>query len=313
MSNIIAAMIPSSFQPDAASEEKLNSFRPTRIFAGGNFAMSLQEDGSIVYLYRKEGWDFSDFPDFKEYMCGTIIEDSDAPGIITQDLKERIHDITAEEFEALLADAAKRGEPVSEGVYSILEKIKLEEAWQDVQQMICYHGVWYAALKKDGRVVSLGIFSQYETIAEDWTEIVQIASDGNSLYGLKADGTVCVHPAASLQKQYVENLCTWQDIVQIAGGNTLFGLRKDGTVVSMKGLFSSECETWSNITYIAASRYALVGIREDGTLAAACRKESGFAAEDVTDWKDIESIAVCDEYCVAVGRDGTVYCTKSKP
>lgn len=304
--------------PETASDEKTdpqNSFVPTRIFAASDFAIYLQEDGSIVYLYSKEDWNF---PDFREYTCGAIIEDSAYPSVITQDLKLRIHDITAEEFDAELKGAGAGGEPVSAGTYSILERMAEEETWQNVRQMLCSHGVWYAALKKDGTVVSIGIFSADEAIAEDWSDVVQIAAAGSALYGLKADGSVYAHlelSSPALQEQYEQTVGAWQNIVQIAGGDTntnqLFALRKDGTVVSMTGLFASQCDTWSGITAIAASRYALVGIREDGTLTAVCSKESGFSAEDVAEWKNIESVAVCDEYCAAVGSDGTVYRTET--
>ncbi|MDE7325223.1 MAG: hypothetical protein K2N63_02930 [Lachnospiraceae bacterium] len=37
--------------------------------------------------------------------------------------------------------------------------------------------------------------------------------------------------------------------------------------------------------------------------------ENAFGEEEFFGWKDIERIAVCDNYCIAVGKDGRVYRT----
>ena len=138
-------------------------------------------------------------------------------------------------------------------------------------------------------------------------------SGGNALFGLKSDGTVCAHLKMNYMrygKTLEEEIREWSDIVQIAGEDSVTGLKKDGTVVSTKGGIFCECQEWSGITEIAASRYALVGIKEDGTLMAICSEKCGFQEEELAGWKDIEHVAVCDEYCIAIGKDKTVYRTE---
>lgn len=97
----------------------------------------------------------------------------------------------------------------------------------------------------------------------------------------------------------------WTDIVQITDGRELFALKGDGTVLATAGDFYAYRQ-WDKITAIAASRYALVGIREDGTLVAECTEQSGFKEEELSGWDEVEQIAVCNDYCIAVRKDGTV-------
>lgn len=62
-------------------------------------------------------------------------------------------------------------------------------------------------------------------------------------------------------------------------------------------------------TTIYACRDYAMRICEDGTLAAECRLENGFQEEELEGWDEIKQVAVCNEYCVAVRKDGTILMT----
>jgi len=285
-------------------------FAPTCLYAASTYALLLNEDGTVTYLYMGGEQNYSDF---KEYQCAGIVEDLSEPGIITGDLTSRVGQITAEELKILFDDTVARGEMLGEGVYSLYTTRKEQESWKDVCQMISDEGIWYAALKTDGTVFTLNVFSSYSPPdIEEWTDIVHIESDGSHLFGLKSDGTVCAHfgtMSAELKKTYGEEIAGWRDLVQITGGGKVTGLKSDGTVVTMRRGIYTACEEWSGIRQIAASRYAIVGLKEDGTIVAVCSKDSAFGEEDFFGWEDIERIAVCDNYCIAVSKAGRVYRT----
>ncbi len=42
---------------------------------------------------------------------------------------------------------------------------------------------------------------------------------------------------------------------------------------------------------------------------AVCSKDSPFGEKDFWGWEDIERIAVCDNYCIAISKKGRVYRT----
>ncbi len=301
--------VPESETFPVSGGQSFVSFAPTRLYAAATYALAMDENGWVTYLYVDED---SAYPDFTKYLCAGIVEDTSWPGIITQDLKRRIGGMTSKERYAMIGDSLLRGELVGAGPMSAVERLEQQEMWQDVCQMVSVWGDWYAALRTDGTVLSIGCFGSYEAQEEDWTDIVQIVSGGDSLFGLKADGTVCAHLHTNYMvygKTCEEEIGEWSDIVQIVGGNLVTGLKKDGTVVTIRRGILGECQEWSGITKLAASQYSVVGIKEDGTLIAKCSEKCGFQAQELAGWKEIVDIAVCDEYCIAIGKDKTVYRT----
>lgn len=279
--------------------------QPVTLYANPNYAVQIQ-DGSLRYLYRSDDYGIGEngYPAYEGCIAAGIVEGErfeEAPEIIS-DSGIFVRDENAMPKgwqDALSYEAAP----------DILSQV---EQWEDIVQLIGDMREGYAALLSDGTVVSVGIVNSVwdqEAVVEDWVDIVRIVSGHGVIYGLKQDGSVCVHAkdwGDRLDRMNLEKeLAGWTDIVQIAGGRDLFALKKDGTVLTTAQGFYAYRQ-WKKITAIAASGSALVGIREDGTVAAECVGRNGFWEEEFLDWDEVEQIAVCDAYCIAIRRDGTV-------
>lgn len=282
---------------------------PVTLYANSNYAVQIKDD-SIRYLYQS-GYDFGAgedrYPSYEGYTVSGIVE-----GERFEEALEIISDSGV-----LVRDEKTMPKGWQDGhSYEITPYILNEvERWDNIVQLVGGMREGYAALKGDGTVVSIGIVNsvwEQEAVVEDWTDIVQIVAAYGYIYGLKRDGTVCVHVQGDyLSKINLEKrLAGWTDIVQITGGRELFALKEDGTVLATANDFYSY-KQWEKIVAIAASRYALVGIREDGTLVAECMDQSGFKEGELSGWDEVEQIAVCDDYCIAVRKDGRVCKTGS--
>lgn len=279
--------------------------QPVTFYANPDYAIQIQ-DGSLRYLYQSDdhGMGEKGYPAYEGCIAAGIVEGErfeEAPEIISDSgIFVRDEDAMPKGWQDALSYEAA---PV------ILSQV---EQWEDIVQLSGDMREGYAALLADGTVVSVGIVNSVwdqEAVVEAWTDIVRIVSGHGVIYGLKQDGTICVHAqdwGDSLDRMNLEKeLAGWTDIVQITGGRDLFARKKDGTVLTTaKGFYAYR--QWEKITAIAASRSALVGIREDGTVAAECAGRSGFCEEELSGWDEVEQITVCDAYCIAIRRDGTV-------
>lgn len=294
--------------------EKKVEPQPTTIYAQKDYAMRICEDGTVEYLYQGDGFaeyvslkTDEPFPTFSEYECIGIVEGKfeELLEIITKDGRRvSTNTQTAVWWEEHLAHSL-----TSVSLERVPIVLGYAEEWEDMVQLVGESYSDYAALRKDGTVVSTGIVDsiyEEELVEEDWTDIVHIVADSSLIYGLKQDGTICFsyNKYAGDQRQLAKRLATWEDIVQIAGGRYLFGVKSDGTVLSTAPFYYYT--QWTDITAVAASDYAIVGIKKDGTLVAECKPSSGFQEEELADWDEIEQVAVCNEYCIAIRRDGTV-------
>lgn len=289
--------------------------QPTTLYASGDYAMRICEDGTVEYLYQRDGFaeymsgkTDEPFPTFSEYECIGIVEGDkceDLPEIITRDGRfVSASKWTAAYWEEYLAHHMTS---VSLEIAPIVRGYA--EQWEDMVQLIGDSYSGYAMLRKDGTVVSTGIVDsiyEQELVEEDWTDIVHIVANDGMIYGLKQDGTICFsyNKYNSDERMLKKRLAAWKDIVQIAGERYLYGVKSDGTVCGTGSFYYFR--QWTGITAIAVSDYAIVGIKEDGTLVAECKASSGFQAEEIADWDEIEQVAVCNEYCIAIRRDGTV-------
>ena len=202
--------------------------------------------------------------------------------------------------------------------------------WTDIVAVSAgmYHTV---GLKLDGTVVAVGSNSDNKCSVSDWTDIVAVSASDNYTMGLKADGTVV---AVGSNGYGPWNVRGWTDIVAIsAGSNNAVGLKKDGTVVSilrsyhmtdimLPGSGSTEpttAEQEEHLAELAAAREAItgcrettisagelytIGLRSDGTVAAAGRNLYGQC--DVSDWTDIVAVSAGPGHSVGLRSDGTV-------
>lgn len=93
--------------------------------------------------------------------------------------------------------------------------------------------------------------------------------------------------------------------VQIAGTFWQTALlRPDGTIRCGFGSGAEQCTSWKNITAIAAAHEHILGLRADGTVAAAGANENGKC--NVQDWTNITAIAAGMSHSVGLCSDGTV-------
>lgn len=281
------------------------------LYANDNYAVQIEADGTVQYLYQSE-YDFGSaetrYPSFREYVPVGIVE-----GERFEESLEIISSAgTWVRKEPEMSDDAWEGHLGYEETPSIVEQV---EGWSDIVQLVGDKRYGYAALKSDGTVISIGVVNsvwENTTFVEDWADVVHIVSDDGIIYGLKQNGTIDVHTRRGdiLDQMHLEKkLAAWTDIVQIAGGAELFALKSDKTVLSTASNFYAYKE-WEGIIKIAASRTALVGIKEDGTVVAECKYPCGFGEGDLAGWDGVEDIAVCNDYCIAIRQDGTILKTK---
>lgn len=297
----------------SCANPKTAQLRPVTLYANNNYAVQIQADGTVKYLYPSDynfGSGETRYPTFQAYTSAGIVEG--------ERFEESLEILSASgtwvRKEPEMPDDVWEGRLAYEETPTILQQV---EGWSNLVQLVGDKRYGYAALKSDGTVISIGVVNsvwENTALAENWTDVVHIVSDDGVIYGLKQDGTIYVHTQRGdiLDQMHLEKkLAAWTDIVQIAGGAELFALKSDKTVLSTASNFYAYKE-WEGIMKIAASATALVGIKEDGTVVAECKYPCGFAEEDLAGWDEVEDIAVCNDYCIAIRQDGTVLKTKSE-
>lgn len=174
----------------------------------------------------------------------------------------------------------------------------------------------FIALLNDGSVLVGGYpNSIVEALknAEGNENIVQVVTGSNSLYGLKADGTMV--PFHSL---FAEDFSLWQGITRLnLIDNMLLGLKEDGTVMAAGAVSGIDgwdhdghtgeysIDRWKNIREIASDSSRYVGIKEDGTVVIGgngADKSQG----NLRSWTDIVQVDVDNPDVVGLRSDGTV-------
>ena len=90
------------------------------------------------------------------------------------------------------------------------------------------------------------------------------------------------------------------------GEEHIVGLRSDGTVLATGEKSSGQCDVseWRDVISVACGKSHTVGLRVDGTVIAV--GYNGYGRCDVSEWRDIVSIACGREHTVGLRRDGTV-------
>ena len=156
-------------------------------------------------------------------------------------------------------------------------------SWSDIVDIACgdFHTV---GLRRDGTVVACGGKNYHDgqrmytvevdfgqCAVEAWADIAVICCSGQTTFGVKKDGTVCVAGEALLDR-FGEAAClAWTDIVGIAAGsNHVVGVRSDGTVVACGKNDCGQCNVsgWTDVVVVACGAGHTVGIRKDGTILA---------------------------------------------
>lgn len=123
------------------------------------------------------------------------------------------------------------------------------------------------ALKRDGTVVTTN--DSFADSISGWKDIVDISCYGNTILGLKSDGTVVGESINVIGKKDT-SFETWSEIIAVStGGDHFVGLKKDGTVVACGDDDSGQCyytKNWTDIVSISANGYETLGLKKDGTV-----------------------------------------------
>jgi alpha-tubulin suppressor-like RCC1 family protein len=173
-------------------------------------------------------------------------------------------------------------------------------------------GEKFAVPAKPMRTVATGRNQEGQCDVSGWEDIVSIAAGHRYTVGVRMDGTLIF-----TGKDY-PSISDWKGISTIAAqGEYVAGLRENGTVVTS---FKADVSGWKNISAIAVGQgdfsesnahAHIVGLREDGTVAAAGCNEDGQC--NVSGWANVVSIAAFDYCTLGVREDGTVLRTGRSP
>ena len=185
-----------------------------------------------------------------------------------------------------------------------------KEEFADMTRVVSGGG-WLLGLREDGTVISWGASGGLEgqTQVEDWTGIVDIAACSQAALGIKEDGTVLVAGSCSgdgadgretsgSASDWLEEIAGWSGIRQaVITEDLALGLREDGTVAAAGALAENlNLSEWTQIDFLAAGNGEAVGVKEDGTVLSTKRTLNSTAAA---------TAAVGGDYVVLVSEDGS--------
>lgn len=100
---------------------------------------------------------------------------------------------------------------------------------------------------------------------------------------------------------------SWMDIVSVAAGSShLVGLKGDGTVAAAGDNGDGQCNVsdMADISSISAGYFHTVGLKKDGTVAAV--GDNRYGQCNVSDWTDIVAIDANYYQTIGLKKDGTV-------
>ena len=179
----------------------------------------------------------------------------------------------------------------------------------------------YAKISKDNRLVN----SEGEALNPDWkypqnaaeVDISRVTAIENcefKLLFLLDDGRVCSADLLEDVIDYPEPAwADWTDVADIASGvlrlsggrcaPSFAAVRKDGTVLAVPEQLAGMIGSWQGMKKISIGSRWVLGLRQDGTVAAAA---VDGRTPDVSGWTDSVDIGNGGTYCVGVRKDGTL-------
>ncbi len=94
-----------------------------------------------------------------------------------------------------------------------------------------------------------------------------------------------------------------------AGEHHTIGVRADGTVAAAGWNEVGQCDVsdWTDIIAVSAGTNHTVGLKSDGTVVAV--GDNFYGECDVSDWKDIVAVSAGTFHTVGLKSDGTVVAT----
>ena len=158
-------------------------------------------------------------------------------------------------------------------------------------------------IKPDGSCIATG---RYYPDVSNWSDMIALTANLNTVAGLRADGTV-------LCSNYSIDVSDWERITQIdffaevfEDNQHIVGLTAEGTVVSSGTNHFGECDVdeWSDIVDVAAGSSHTVGLRGDGTVIACGNNMYGQC--DVSEWRRIVDVDASRYATYGLTADGNV-------
>jgi len=163
-------------------------------------------------------------------------------------------------------------------------------------------------LRADGTVVTTGSLEEVFDVS-GWTDIVDLELScswdqqentliGGLLVGVRSDGTVVF--TGDVIEDWMEEMKTWTNIVDVCLGRVIVGLRSDGTVVYASDNNSQfeYMKTWKNVSALINIRTAL---SDDGNLLSNTHAPRGSMKDQ---WNNL--VYVNDRADIGLKADGTV-------
>lgn len=211
-----------------------------------------------------------------------------------------------------------------------LNAIKTVMSWNNVNKIYVINDKVFAVFR-NGKVgvkeCSLYHTEEYlirDYIYGEWDDIVDVASNGETIYGVTREGRVRIF---GYDKHGIE----WDKIKKIfvdpKNTNILVGLKKDGTIIiDRKESFEEILETTrdnyispylnleelDNALDVKFSNSKIIVLTKDGNVYVSddCSDKLSWMRE-VSNWKEIIQIAVSNTHIVGLKKDGTVVETHS--
>jgi len=138
--------------------------------------------------------------------------------------------------------------------------------------------------------------------------IIAIAAELDTVYGLRADGTVV---KADTDNNDIPIFRNWTNIRAINSDGFIAGLQSDGTVLVSEHLrFYDNVRSWTDIVQITSTDGwtggLIIGLKSDGTVVATGLSDSESLHRSFSDLNNIQSITASGTTIAFLKNDGTV-------
>lgn len=163
------------------------------------------------------------------------------------------------------------------------------------------------AVKEIGSVFNLS------SVFNSFSNIVQIETSSDYIFGLKDDGTVLVYMQEENQEDR-DLLSSWNNIISIkASDRFIFGLKDNGTVLTQQYKEYEEYETtngdidtsdWTQVVQVLPCLGGVVGLKEDGTLVRSGIDRSAIL--NIDEWNDVVQLTGGRYFLIGLKADGTL-------
>ena len=294
------SIVRTSYSGGTVSREEFAGL--SKAVSGGGWLLGLREDGTViswgVSTLDRVLTDVADWTDIADIAAC----DQAAIGVKADRDRAGAGGSQAGEADVAGAEDAAGGAGVSPDCW--LEEIA---SWTGIRQAAITDGI-AVGLKEDGTVVTAiseeRSASAAALNAADWTDIQSVAAGYGRDCGREARWNPCFHRLDLSRYQ--------RGAVRSSGRRLHSAVLSDGTaaVYGISG-GAANVYSWKDIVQTAAGAEHTVGLKSDGTVAAAGANENGQC--EIGDWTDVAYIAAGDYYTIGVKNDGSLLIAESCP